>query len=240
MKSVLASVGITLIFAVGCQGQMPPMPGTTPPAEIPAADPAGPKQRIAIINVGGVDAAIMEHCVTNLQAVFLTPLTVLPPQEAVGADSLEDELPPLEKLKAEDTFCILAVIMGGEGNEKYVATYPKRRIAFVNARTLKPADGDETLYERRMKSETVRMVAYQMGIAPAPDPRCASHAYLNDDGLNQKGTNLCPPYQADVFKIGARLNLQGHPIDREQYYRKLAEEWMEKNQEQLQQQKKKR
>ena len=193
------------------------------PGPAAGADTSGVKKRIALVNVGGTDEPLFGRVLGQVNEVFHTTPKVLAPRKAVGSDSFDGELPPLEALVKDEIYCIVALIMAGEENDSYIAVYPNRKIAFVNARALMPADGDEEKYARRLEKETVRVVANLIGIPPAPDPRCATHAYRNDAGLDAKGNNLCPPYRIDVFKLGGKINLEGHPIDPNQYYRELAE-----------------
>jgi predicted Zn-dependent protease len=131
--------------------------------------------------------------------------------------AFEQQVQEISKLISEDDICLLALCEAPESIKAHGTVHNALRTAIVNTRTLKPQDIDtaqgKEKYGRRVEKESMRAVGYLLGMEFCPLPMCALSDYQNDEQLDAKGRNFCPPCQGKMRKA---LTAAGVEV-REQY-----------------------
>ena len=150
---------------------------------------------IALVNVGGVDDAMFDRVVKHLEATLDTTPLVLAPREAVTEAGLDAEADVLAAMVNDDVIGIVALTMLEKESAIDGKIYPVRKVSFVNVAGLEPADGDAEAFGRRVEKEAVRCSGAVLGMPPCPLFLCALFHYTDDQGLDSKGRNFCPPCQ---------------------------------------------
>lgn len=175
-----------------------------------AAGAAGPAatNRIGIINLGGVDPAMMERIVGHLAANLHTTPKVLPAKGLSGAKELSAEAKALAPLVAGEVVCVIGVAAFPAGTSGHGSVVPDAKCAILNATALKPEPYDAEDYGRRLEKEAIRCAGLLLGMPPCINPRCALFHYTNNEQLDAKGRNFCPPCQVKFDKLQAEHRLQ--------------------------------
>lgn len=150
---------------------------------------------IAMLTIGKV-APELQHSVKNyIEDQYGVAVTV---REAVP--TAPDDLKVLKRILADQIrptdACLLALSALPAVKHQGIV-YKEDRLGIVNVSALKPdgegASSEAELFGRRADKESLRAVALMMGVAPCPFPRCALVVHQNDEQLDFKSRNPCPP-----------------------------------------------
>ncbi|HOW96150.1 MAG TPA: hypothetical protein P5567_08510 [Kiritimatiellia bacterium] len=168
-----------------------------------AADPA-----ISLVVVGDLDPAMAERVRAFAQENLALPVRLLEPREAAAASSLNEiGDAAAEAMGPEDT-CLVVLAVPTEDLPNHGVRLQEKNSAVVNARLLKPAGGDEEQYGRRLDREVMMSIGLLMGLETCPNPQCAMWLYSNDEELDMKGRNYCPPCLERIQKLAVERGLK--------------------------------
>lgn len=169
-----------------------PAPAPAPAFVPPPADPAAAGRALALVSVGDVDEGLAEHVRTFAEENLAVAVRALPGRENAGG-SLDDEGRALASLVAEDVIGVVALVVP-EGEIAAHGVYmADEHVAVVNVKALRPEDGDEERFARRVERGTMQSLGMLMGLGACPNPQCVMCSYTKTAELDSKGRNLCPP-----------------------------------------------
>ena len=162
---------------------------------------------ISLLTVGNVDSALRDRVVSYVKEQYgVAPGIREPINKAPGTlEALKQVL--VKHVQPEDA-CLLA-LCDIPAIEHEGMVFKEERCGAINVSALTPGkdvlDRDEVL-GRRVEKESLRAVALMVGMPPCPFPRCALKAHGNDQELDFKSRNPCPPC---LEKIRVRLQKMG-------------------------------
>jgi hypothetical protein len=171
-------------------------------APVPAAEPA-----IALVAVGDVDPALAERVRAFAQENLALPVRLLAPREAAPTASLNEIGEAARAAMGAVDVCLVVLAAPLEDFPNHGILLPESKVAVVNVRALKPEDGDVERYGRRLEREAMMSIGLLLGLEPCPNPQCAMWLYSNDDELDAKGRNYCPPCLDRVQQFGREKGL---------------------------------
>ena len=154
----------------------------------PAAEPA-----IVLVAVGEVDPAVAERVRAFAQENLALPVRLLAAREATPAGSLNEIGEAARAAMGEADVCLVVLALPLEEFPNHGIMLPESRTAVVNVRALKPEDNDAERFGRRIEREAMLSIGLLLGLDPCPNPQCAMWLYSNNEELDAKGRNYCPP-----------------------------------------------
>ncbi|MDI6773897.1 MAG: hypothetical protein QME60_00660 [Verrucomicrobiota bacterium] len=173
---------------------------------------------MAFTTMGKVDKALLDRVVRHVGAVMWCPTRVLAGQKK-PANLSEAAAKELAGLIGQDNICLLALANLPDKKDSRNAVFASHGVAMLNVASLKPSattgkDAAES-YARRVEKESVRLVAMLLGVDPCPMPLCALRLTKDEEGLDAKGRNACPPCQGKIEKTlrGKGVKLTIDPPD---------------------------
>ena len=153
-----------------------------------AADPV-----ISLAVVGDLDPAMAERVRAFAQENLALPVRLLDPREAGPVSSLNEMGDAAAAEMSPEDVCLVVLAVPLADLPNHGIRLPEKNVAVVNARLLKPEGGDAEQYGRRLEREVMMSIGLLMGLEICPNPQCAMWMYSNDEELDQKGRNYCPP-----------------------------------------------
>jgi hypothetical protein len=156
----------------------------------PAQAPAG--KSIALVAVGPVDSTLVDRVVAFAKDNTALNIRVLPAMEAKG-DTLDAIAVEAGKAMGPNDAALIVLADPSADIKPHGVNLPEQRIAVVNLKSLKPANGDAETFARRIEREVMQSIGMQLGMPPCPNPQCAMWSYSTDEELDVKGRNYCPP-----------------------------------------------
>jgi hypothetical protein len=169
-----------------------------------AADEAAPAQpstgkSIALVAVGPVDSALMDRVVAFARENTALNIRVLPAMEVTG-DTLDAVALVAVKAMGPDDAVMVVLAEPSTDIPAHGVNLPDSRVAVVNVKSLKPANGDAETFARRVEREVMQSIGMQLGMPACPNPQCAMWSYSTDEELDAKGRNYCPPCMEAMHK----------------------------------------
>ncbi|MBP7830607.1 MAG: hypothetical protein KA248_11885 [Kiritimatiellae bacterium] len=166
---------------------------------------AGPT--ISLLAVGDLDPAMAERVRAFAQENLALPVRLLEPREAKPAASLHEIGEAAAQSIGEEDACLVVLAVPLEELPNHGTQLPGQRTAVVNARLLKPEGGDEEQYGRRLEREVMMSIGLLLGLETCPNPQCAMWLYANNEELDMKGRNYCPPCLDRAQKLAVEKGL---------------------------------
>ncbi len=166
---------------------------------------------IALMRVGSMDEALFDRVVKFVQENSALRVRVLPPQAATG-ESLDEDARAAAKAMGPSEECLVVLDYPKKEIKSHCVYLPDDHVAVVNAWALKPADGDQEKYGRRLERETMHNVGLLLGAPNCPNPQCALWQYNTEEELDSKGRNFCPPC---LMKVQDAAKAKGVQINAE-------------------------
>lgn len=163
---------------------------------------------LSLVAVGDLDPAMAERVRAFAQENLALPVRLLEPREAKPAASLHEIGEAAGESIGEADVCLVVLAVPLEELPNHGTQLPDQRTAVVNARLLKPEGGDEEQYGRRLEREVMMSIGLLLGLQTCPNPQCAMWLYSNDDELDMKGRNFCPPCLDRVQKLAMGKGLK--------------------------------
>jgi hypothetical protein len=164
-----------------------------------AAPPTAPATAVAIVPVGAVDVALAERVRAFVEENTAVQTRLLPARDVAGK-TLDEEGAAAAALVGDGVMCLVAIVEPTEDVKPHGVLLPEQHVAVVNAKSLRPADGDAEKFARRLERETMQSIGMLLGLEPCPNPQCALWQYTTDEELDTKGRNFCPPCLEKVQK----------------------------------------
>jgi len=163
---------------------------------------------IAIVTSGPVDSAMVDRVVNFARQNTALPIRLLPAQDIQG-DSLDAIGRALNEKKGADEVCLITIVWPEADIQPHGVLLPEEKVSVINAKSLKPEDGDMERYARRIEREVMQSMGLLLGLSACPNPQCALWFYSTDKELDMKGRNFCPPCLQKVQKnaIAAGMKL---------------------------------
>ncbi len=167
-------------------------------AQVSGPPPLPPK-RIDIVFGGPVDSQLVSRVTEFIETeltvnlVARTPLTDLKD----GFDELTKEL--AATVNASSEICLLAVVAAPWKSQRQGSVYEPLHVGILNISALTVTSDDDTplsrkeQFERRVEKEALRAMALLCGLKPCPFPQCCLYEHQNEQELDRKARNLCPP-----------------------------------------------
>jgi hypothetical protein len=163
----------------------------------PAQPPAG--KSISLVAVGPVDSTLMDRVVAFARENTALNIRVLPAMDVTG-DTLDAVAVEAGKAMSADDAALVVLADPSADITPHGVILPEQRVAVVNVKSLKPANGDAETFDRRVEREVMQSIGMLMGAPPCPNPQCAMWQYSTDEELDNKGRNYCPPCMGVVQK----------------------------------------
>lgn len=179
-------------------------------AAVPVRGNESAAVRLSIVNVGGVEAGLFDRVVAHVREHLETEPEVVPPVSSTGAADLKGEAEALIPLVTEQRLVVIGLALPEADIEQHGLVDPAARVGVVNARALRPADGDGERYARRLEKETVRAIGLLVGLKPVPIPYSALYPYQDEQMLDAKARTLDPPSLMEFKRIARDKKLQGY------------------------------
>lgn len=165
------------------------------------------ERSISLVTVGAVDPAMAERVRAFAQENLALPVRLLAPREAAPAATLNDIGAAAGAAMGEGDVCLVVLAWPLEDFPNHGILMPEANTAVVNARALKPEGDDAERYGRRLEREVMMSIGLLLGLEACPNPECALWLYSNDEELDAKGRNYCPPCLARVQALGQEKGL---------------------------------
>ena len=143
---------------------------------------------IVLAPVGEVDAALVQRVGSFVERLIRVPVKTLEPRASIG--TLEQDV---KSVADKGALITIALVNPSEPSNAHGISFPEMSLAAVNVASLRPADGNEETYGRRIEKQTVRSIAMLLKLGPCPNPHCALCAYSSIEELDRMGRGLCPP-----------------------------------------------
>ncbi len=157
---------------------------------------------VALINVGKVDNKLFDRVKSYVEEQYKVNVVVYSPVIKAPKDK-----PALKKLltaNIKSTDICLVALANLNDIEKQGVMYSDVRCGAINVAALQPGKdikGDKTeILGRRCEKETLRAIAFLIGIPPCPSLRCALYQNKNNKELDMKSRNPCPPCLEKIEK----------------------------------------
>lgn len=160
-----------------------------------AANPVPVQKKFAVIGVGDVSDADVDAVRQYIQFNTFFYADMLPHKELVGG-GLDGEAKAAAKEMKPEHVLLVALVNPTEDITVHGVMVPEVHAAAVNVKALK--SDEERIYRRRLGKETLRSIAYLMGMETCPNPQCCLSEYANLKELDMTGGNFCPPC---LFKL---------------------------------------
>jgi len=164
---------------------------------------------IAIITSGPVDSEIVDRVIRFARQNTALPIRLLPAQD-IQADSLDAIGHALNGKKGADDVCLISIVWPEADIQPHGVLLPEEKVSVINAKSLKPEDGDAERYARRIEREVMQSMGLLLGLSACPNPQCALWFYSTDKELDMKGRNFCPPclqkIQQNAVAAGMKLD----------------------------------
>ena len=157
-----------------------------------APSPVPVAKSIAIVAMGPVEQAMVDRVLAFAKENSSLVIRLLPSLEATG-DTLDDIAVAGAKAMGADDAAVIVLANPSADIKPHGIFQPEQRVAVVNVKSLKPADGDAETWGRRIEREVMQSIGMLVGAPPCPNPQCAMWQYTTDEELDAKGRNYCPP-----------------------------------------------
>jgi len=158
---------------------------------------------LAMAVVGEVDPALAERVRAFAEENLALPVRLLEPCEAAEAASLNAIGEAAAQGLGEADVCLVVLAAPVAPLPNHGIMMPEIKTAVINVPVLKPEDGDAERFGRRVEREAMMSIGLLLGLETCPNPQCAMWLYSNNEELDAKGRNYCPPCLDRVQKLAA-------------------------------------
>jgi len=148
---------------------------------------------VTLVCAGQVDPVMLDRVSTFAMDNTGIPIHIVQVDEFDDTSFDTVEISVADKKLPEDLCVVVLMNAPTDSITSHGVIHPEKKIAVVNAKALKPADGDQEKYGRRLEKQTIRSMAMLFGLGLCPNPHCALWSYQDDEQLDLMGRNLCPP-----------------------------------------------
>lgn len=157
-----------------------------------AAGPVVRAERVAVIGIGDVEPALVEHAKSWAEENLALRVDLLPAQKTAGA-TLDDIAAQAAKAAPSSDAHVVAIAMPPEGVTHHGMRTADGRSAVVNLRAMTADKPAPVVLEKRVERQTLRSLSLMLGMETCVNPFCTLRRYDNLKELDESGRNLCPP-----------------------------------------------
>lgn len=190
MKTTVTLLLATVFCAVGMQ-------------QVAGAAPDPKSVGVTLVGVGGVRKELVEEVAGHLSKTFQVPVHVRYIDASVKTTPLV-LANQVDGKREEGDLCVVGLV-------KAPLKWPRRQLYKWKSLALLSTDAYEPLARKdaadaksrwrlRLKKETVRCAAALVGTPECVFPRCALLDHANDQEMDAKGYNPCPPCLVQLRK----------------------------------------
>ena len=158
-----------------------------------------PQKTLAIVFGSSVPSQIVARVVDFINVELSVKLDVKPvlTNTYSGFEKLTHSLS--RDMNPNRRLCLLAVVAPSWDSKQQGAVYEPMHIGILNINALTVLSDDEVpftrqeQFERRVEKESLRAMALLCGLKPCPFPQCCLYEHRNEQELDRKSRNPCPP-----------------------------------------------
>jgi hypothetical protein len=201
-RIILVVMTLSFLAGIGLSDPEPGLSDPTPEAEV--EEEAAADRTIVFSLLGQVDTQLVDRVATFVGNNYHCPVRTvtrdaLKSSPQVEAEDLGGQLGP-------DDLCVVELISIPEDVGFGQAVFKLHNAALLNIWRLRPgeepgSEQQDEQYIRRVEKETVQLVALLLGLEICPLPRCALSIWRNEQELDEKARELCPPCRYKAVEI---------------------------------------
>lgn len=144
--------------------------------------------RIALVNVQAVSSEQAEMLRGYMEKNLRVPVRLVEAKQD-KTKTIIDQAHALVPLMTPEDASFIALLPAGDWVKTLTA--PENKFAVINTDYIN-AD-DKAVFERRLKTMSIRTAGHLFGVGLSPDPHSCMHPYRTLEELDKMGTNFDPP-----------------------------------------------
>ncbi|MBU0678191.1 MAG: hypothetical protein KJ626_08725 [Verrucomicrobia bacterium] len=163
-------------------------------------------KKIALVNVGAVDAGTAESIRVFMEDNLTVPVRLLNLKASEEQDLVKLGTSLTQNMTWFDV-CLVALVSPAVPTHEGLILAPDYQWALIDVGALKTDDAGDQAVDMRIKRQTLRSVAFLFGLPFSPDPRCVFRRVNSVQQLDEMGSNFSPPTMESFYTVAAERGL---------------------------------